>query len=122
MPGRQSVAKGHSVVRAGSGFLKARQALFEGGDACLARGQITGDNFGLVKVLFAPENKRVLAVHWLGEGGAELIHIAQRVIDAGGTLEHLAEPPYAYPSLASLYEQVAFNGLEHWERWREWHK
>ncbi len=86
------------------------------------RGQITGDNFGLVKVLFAPENKRVLAVHWLGEGGAELIHIAQRVIDAGGTLENLAEPPYAYPSLASLYEQVAFNGLEHWERWREWHK
>ncbi|HRE25221.1 MAG TPA: FAD-dependent oxidoreductase, partial [Anaerolineales bacterium] len=36
------------------------------------RGQITGDNFGLVKVLFAPSDKRVLAVHWLGEGGAEL--------------------------------------------------
>lgn len=85
------------------------------------RGQITGDNFGMVKVLFAPEDKRVLAVHWLGEGGAELIHIAQRVIEAEGTLENLAEPPYAYPSLASLYEQVAFNGLEHWERWREWH-
>ncbi len=86
------------------------------------RGQITGDSFGLVKVLFAPADKKVLAVHWLGEGGAELIHIAQRVIDAGGTLEHLAEPPYAYPSLASMYEQVAFNGLEHWARWREWHK
>jgi len=85
------------------------------------RGQITGDNFGLVKVLFAPSDKRVLAVHWLGEGGAELIHIAQRVIEAGGTLDDLAEPPYAYPSLASLYEQVAYNGLEHWERWNEWH-
>ncbi|MBL8094756.1 MAG: FAD-dependent oxidoreductase [Anaerolineales bacterium] len=85
------------------------------------RGQITGDNFGLIKVLFTPTDKKVLAVHWLGEGGAELIHIGQRVIDAGGTLDHLAEPPYAYPSLASLYEQVAYNGLEHWERWHEWH-
>lgn len=101
----------------GQAYLVGRASMAEN-----PRGQITGDNFGMVKVLFDPEDKRVLAVHWLGEGGAELIHIAQRVIDVGGTLENLAEPPYAYPSLASLYEQVAFNGLEHWERWREWHR
>ncbi len=86
------------------------------------RGQILGDTLGLLKVLFDPKERRILAVHWLGEGASELIHLAQRLIEAGAVIDDLAEPPYAYPSLASLYAQAAYNGLDHWERWKEWNK
>ena len=48
----------------------------------LARGQIIGDSRGILKIIFHRETKKLLAVHILGEGATELIHIGQAVIAA----------------------------------------
>lgn len=83
------------------------------------RGQIMGDNSGLLKLLFAPQDKTLLGVHLLGEQAAELIHLGLQVMTAGGTLETLADLPYNYPTLSALYAQAANDGLEHWARWQQ---
>ena len=50
------------------------------------RGQITGDSDGIVKILFDPKTRRLLAAHILGEDATELIHIPMFVISKAGTI------------------------------------
>ncbi len=83
------------------------------------RGQIIGDTSGLLKLIFAPEDKTLLGVHMLGEQASELIHIGLHVMAAGGTLDVFTQTVYNYPTLSALYAQAAFNGLEHWTRWQQ---
>src|SRR5205085_12019149 len=45
----------------------------------IARGQLIGDTYGLLKLLFHPESRRLLGVHAIGTGATELIHIGQAV-------------------------------------------
>jgi NAD(P) transhydrogenase len=83
------------------------------------RGQIISDHSGLLKLIFSPDDRKLLGVHLLGEGAAELIHIGVHVLAAGGALETFTQTIYTYPSLSDLYAQAAFNGLEQWERWKQ---
>ena len=50
----------------------------------IARGQILGDDSGLLKMLFHREDRRLLSVHAIGTGATELIHIGQAVLAHGG--------------------------------------
>jgi NAD(P) transhydrogenase len=77
----------------------------------LARGQILGDDTGLVKLLFDPTTLRVLGVHAIGEGAAELIHIGQAVLALGGTVEYFRDTVFNYPTLAESYKVAALAGL-----------
>ncbi len=52
-----------------------------------ARGQVTGDADGMIKLLFDPESKRLLAAHILGEDATELVHIPMLVMAPGGTID-----------------------------------
>ena len=47
----------------------------------IARGQILGDDSGLLKMLFHREDRRLLGVHAIGTGVTELIHIGQAVLN-----------------------------------------
>jgi len=49
----------------------------------LARGQILGDLHGMLKLLVSSTDRRVLAVHALGTGATELVHIGQAVMALG---------------------------------------
>ncbi len=80
------------------------------------RGQIIGDASGMVKLVFAPGDRKILGAHHIGELASELIHIAAHVIAAGGTLETLAHAVYNYPTLADTYKYAALNGLEQLDR------
>jgi len=40
----------------------------------LAKGQMLGDDQGLVKILFDPETLKLLGVHITGERAAEIVH------------------------------------------------
>ncbi len=84
------------------------------------RGQIIGDTSGVLKLIFSPADKALLGVHILGENASELIHLGLHVMMTGGTLDVFTQMVYSYPSLSDLYTQAAYNGLEHWERWRQW--
>jgi len=77
----------------------------------IARGQLIGDNTGMLKLLFHQENRRILGVHILGEGATELVHIGQAVIALGGTVDYFIENVFNYPTLAECYKVAALDGI-----------
>ncbi|MGH7451952.1 MAG: Si-specific NAD(P)(+) transhydrogenase, partial [bacterium] len=52
-----------------------------------ARGQIIGDLSGLLKLVFSPNDKKLLGVHLIGELASELVHIGAQIIAAAGTID-----------------------------------
>jgi len=83
-----------------------------------ARGQIIGDEAGLLKLLFAPETQRLLGVHIIGERATELVHIGQMVMSCDGTLDAFIQSVFNFPTLADAYKYAAYDGLQSLERWR----
>lgn len=77
----------------------------------LAKGQMIGDEIGLLKLLFDPDTRKVLGVHVIGENATEIIHIGQAVITLGGTLDYFRDAVFNYPTLAEAYKVAALNGL-----------
>jgi len=82
------------------------------------RGQIIGDKSGMLKLIFSPDDKRLLGVHQIGEQASELIHIGAQVLAAGATLDSFIEAVYNYPTLADIYKYAANDGLDAWDAWR----
>ena len=78
-----------------------------------ARGQILGIEEGLLKLLVAQADRRVLGVHIVGEGATELIHIGQAVMMLDGTLDYFVENAFNYPTLAETYKIAALNIWNH---------
>jgi NAD(P) transhydrogenase len=77
----------------------------------IARGQIVGDTDGTLKILFHRETLKVLAVHIIGEGAADLVHIGQVAVTLGGTLDYFIEAVFNHPTLAECYKVAALDGL-----------
>lgn len=77
----------------------------------IARGQISGDENGLLKLLFHRETKEVLGVHCIGDTATEIIHIGQAVMALNGTIEYFRDTVFNYPTMAEAYKVAAFNGL-----------
>ncbi len=77
----------------------------------IARGQLLGDETGMLKLLIAPQSHAVLGVHAIGTGATELIHIGQAVLALGGTAEYFVDAVFNYPTLAECYRVAALNGL-----------
>jgi NAD(P) transhydrogenase len=77
----------------------------------LAKGQILGDSQGFLKLLFDPDSLKILGVHIIGEGAAELVHTGQAAMSYGGTIEYFRDTVFNYPTLAEAYKAAAFDGL-----------
>ncbi len=77
----------------------------------IARGQIIGDNIGMLKILFHRESRELLGVHIIGESASELIHIGQAVMSLGGTVDYFVNTVFNYPTLAECYKNAAFDGV-----------
>ncbi len=75
----------------------------------LARGQILGDSYGMLKILVSPQDRTLLGVHVLGTGATELVHIGQSVMGNGGTLDYLTGAVFNYPTLAESYKVAALD-------------
>lgn len=73
----------------------------------LARGQIAGDSYGMLKLLVSTEDLKVLGVHIFGTSATEMVHIGQAVMGCGGTVEYLVDAVFNYPSPRHT-------------RWRRW--
>jgi NAD(P) transhydrogenase len=76
-----------------------------------ARAQITGDTVGLLKLIFAPDDRRLLGVHVMCEGAAELVHLGAFVLAQGGGLDAFVGAVYNYPTLSDAYRVAALDGL-----------
>ena len=77
----------------------------------IARGQLLGDETGMLKMLIHQETHAVLGVHIIGTGATELVHIGQAVIAFKGTAEYFVNTVFNYPTLAECYKVAAMNGL-----------
>src|SRR6195952_5270578 len=77
----------------------------------IARGQLIADPYGMMKLLFHPESRRLLGVHAIGTGATELIHIGQAIMAAGMGINYFIEAVFNYPTLAGGYKGAALNGL-----------
>jgi len=76
-----------------------------------ARGHITGDTAGLLKLIFARSDKKLLGVSIIGESATELIHIGLTVLDHELTIDEFIEQVFNYPTLSELYKYAAYDGL-----------
>jgi NAD(P) transhydrogenase len=76
-----------------------------------ARGQITGERDGLLKLLFEVPSKRLLGVHIIGDGATELIHIGVMVMTARGSIDVFIDSVFNFPTLSELYKYAAYDGL-----------
>ncbi|MFZ0481397.1 MAG: Si-specific NAD(P)(+) transhydrogenase [Terriglobales bacterium] len=77
----------------------------------LAKGQMLGDEQGLVKIIFDPDSLKLLGVHIIGDRAAEIIHIGQAVLALGGTIEYFRDTIFNYPTLAEAFKVAALDGL-----------
>jgi NAD(P) transhydrogenase len=76
------------------------------------RGQIIGDVDGFVKLIFRPEDQRLLGVSIVGEGACELIHVGLACMMYQGTIDFFIQSVFNYPALADAYKYAAYDGLQ----------
>jgi NAD(P) transhydrogenase len=77
----------------------------------LARGQIIGDSYGMLKLLISPADRSILGVHVFGSGATELVHIGQTVMGCHGTVDYLVDAVFNYPTLAESYKVAALDAV-----------
>jgi NAD(P) transhydrogenase len=76
-----------------------------------ARGHITGDTAGMLKLIFSRNDRKLLGVSMIGESATELIHIGMMVLDNGLTIDEFIEQVFNYPTLSETYKYAAYDGL-----------
>jgi NAD(P) transhydrogenase len=76
-----------------------------------ARGHITGDTAGLLKLIFARADRKMLGVSIIGESATELIHVGMMVLDKGQTIDEFIDLVFNYPTLSEMYKYAAYDGL-----------
>ncbi|HUN61194.1 MAG TPA: Si-specific NAD(P)(+) transhydrogenase [Candidatus Sulfotelmatobacter sp.] len=76
-----------------------------------ARGHITGDTAGMLKLIFRRDDRKLLGVAMIGESATELIHIGLMVLDNGLTIDEFIEQVFNYPTLSETYKYAAYDGL-----------
>jgi NAD(P) transhydrogenase len=96
---REAVARGIEV--------EAGRALFRDN----ARGQILGDQDGMIKLVFDRANRQLIGCHCIGERASELVHVGEMAITLGATVETFIETVFNYPTLGETYKYAAYDAL-----------
>jgi NAD(P) transhydrogenase len=76
-----------------------------------ARGRIIGEEHGLLKLLFAREDMKLLGVHVLGETATELVHQGLLALLAGAKAELFIDACFNYPTLSEAYKYATYDAL-----------
>ena len=79
-----------------------------------ARGQISGQNVGMLKILFHIDTYELLGVHCFGDEATEIIHIGQAILKQkgeGNDIRFFVNNTFNYPTMAEAYRIAALNGL-----------
>jgi NAD(P) transhydrogenase len=75
----------------------------------LARGLMTGDEDGLLKLLVSPSDRSLLGVHVIGTGATDLVHIGQAVMGGRASIDFLVTAVFNYPTFAESYKVAALD-------------
>jgi NAD(P) transhydrogenase len=79
-----------------------------------ARGQISGEDVGMLKLLFHIDTFEILGIHCFGAEAAEIIHIGQAIMNQDGvanSIQYFSNTTFNYPTMAEAYRIAALNGL-----------
>jgi NAD(P) transhydrogenase len=75
----------------------------------LARGQIIGDSYGMLKLLVSTDTRHLLGVHVFGSHATELVHLGQAIMTCRGTVDQLVDTVFNYPTLSEAYKVAALD-------------
>jgi NAD(P) transhydrogenase len=75
------------------------------------RGQIIGDEHGLLKLIFRREDMRLLGVHVVGEQATEVVHIGLVAMLAGVGATVFNRACFNYPTLGELYKMATYEAI-----------
>jgi NAD(P) transhydrogenase len=103
IPELSAVGMNEASARKNFGDVVIGKAFFEE----IARGQISGIQDGMLKIICDPEGEKVLGVMIVGEGATELIHIGQMAILAHADVDIFVESIFNFPTLAEAYRVAA---------------
>ncbi|MAY56130.1 MAG: Si-specific NAD(P)(+) transhydrogenase [Gammaproteobacteria bacterium] len=97
--------------------LTAEQVPYEVGKAFFqntARGQITGEQVGMLKLIFHFDTLEILGIHCFGDQASEIVHIGQAIMEQQGsanTMKYFLNTTFNYPTMAEAYRIAALDGL-----------
>lgn len=80
----------------------------------VARAQISGEETGMLKLLFHPETFEILGIHCFGAESTEIVPIGQAIMkqaNGGNNIRYFTETTFNYPTMAEAYRIAALNGL-----------
>lgn len=73
----------------------------------IARGQISGIQQGMLKIICDDSGEKILGVMIVGEGATELIHIGQMALLTQSKVDIFVESIFNFPTLAEAYRVAA---------------
>ena len=75
------------------------------------RGQIIGDENGLLKLIFDRDDMRLLGVHVVGEHATELVHIGLVAMMSNSGADLFNRTCFNYPTLGDLYKYASYDAI-----------
>lgn len=110
----------YSIPELSSVGMSEKQAREEYGDIIIgrayfkeiARGQISGVQDGMLKIVSDAEGKKVLGVMIVAEGATELIHIGQMALLNEAEIDSFVESIFNFPTLAEAYRAAALDVID----------
>ncbi|MFT7561187.1 MAG: NAD(P) transhydrogenase [Flavobacteriales bacterium] len=107
----------YSIPELSSVGLSEAQAIKEYGEIVVgkanfdevARGQISGIQDGLLKIICDAQGLKVLGIVIIGEGATELIHIGQMALLSNANVDIFVESIFNFPTLAEAYRVAALD-------------
>ncbi|MDF1780140.1 MAG: Si-specific NAD(P)(+) transhydrogenase [Alcanivoracaceae bacterium] len=108
---------GISSVGASEHELTEQKVPYEVGQAFfrnLARAQITGEQVGMLKILFHRDTRAILGIHCFGYQATEIVHVGQAILrqpPPNNTIDYFVETTFNYPTMAEAYRMAAINGM-----------
>ena len=79
-----------------------------------ARAQITGEQVGMLKLIFHFETLEILGIHCFGDQASEIVHIGQAIMRQPGSansMKYFLTTTFNYPTMAEAYRTAALDGL-----------
>lgn len=110
LPEISSIGKTESELTAAKVPYEVGRAFFKD----TARAQISGEDVGMLKLLFNVDTLEILGIHCFGAEASEIIHIGQAIMKQpgeGNTIKYFVRTTFNYPTMAEAYRIAALDGL-----------
>lgn len=110
LPEISSVGKTEAELTAAKVPYEVGRAFFKD----TARGQISGEDVGMLKILFHIDTLEILGIHCFGAEASEIIHIGQAIMNqpnGANSVDYFVTTTFNYPTMAEAYRVAALNGI-----------